>query len=83
MNEVTVVVLAVLAIGVWKAWKEISTGSGFLGSRFSQQTLVSLNSKEGRAKKMLLALLLGYVVFGVVVIKLILKIAIRGTDGHF
>lgn len=79
--EETILVLLFWAVGVWFAWRQLSNGSGWFGSRFSAATLQSLNAKEGFVKKLLLSLALGYIIFGAMFIKWIFKIALRLTDG--
>lgn len=71
----------VLAVGAWFSWKDISRGSGWICGHFSTETLQSLNCPEGRVKKFLLAIVLGYITIAFTFLKWLITLAIRLTDG--
>lgn len=79
--EELAVILIIFAIGTFIAWRNITRGSGLICSRFSKQTLAVLNSREGRLKKILLAAVLSYLIFGAAFIKAVVWISVRATDG--
>lgn len=79
--EMTLVLLALLAFGTWKAWGQISTGSGMICSHFSQGFLESLNAPQGRVKKWVLAIVLGYFILAGMLIRWIVILAVKLTDG--
>lgn len=80
--EQFVIFAVIFGIGMWIAWRQISSGSGWICSHFSAATLQNLNSKEGLVKKILLAAVLAYIILGVSLIKFVLNLALRLTDGH-
>lgn len=79
--EMALVYLAILAIGSWYAWKDISNGRGWLCGMFSQATLESLNSEQGKIKKLMLSVVVGYITIALKLMKMIVTLAIRLTDG--
>lgn len=79
--EMTIVMLALLAFGAWKAWGQISTGSGMICSRFSPTLLESLNSSSGYLKKIILSVVLGYFILAGMLFKLLIVVCLKLTDG--
>lgn len=79
--EMTIIMLALLAFGAWKAWRQISTGSGMICSRFSPVLLESLNSSQGYLKKIVLSLVLGYLILAGMIIKFVILLGIKLADG--
>ena len=74
-----VVLIVILLIGAWFSWRDISKGRGW---RFlSAETLQSLNSDGGRVKKALLSVVAGYITICVTIIKWVITLALRLTDG--
>lgn len=66
----------VYIVGFGMAWKQLSHGTGFVGSRLSPNTLAELNNGTSGAiiKKAVYSLLLGYVIWGALLLGIILKI---------
>lgn len=79
--EMTIVMLALLAFGAWKAWGQISTGSGMICSRFSPAFLESLNSSSGYLKKIILSVVLGYFILAGMLFKFLIVVCLKLTDG--
>lgn len=80
--ELTIVILIFLAVGAWKAWNEISNGSGFVCSRLPVSFLDSVNAENARVKKFIFALLLGYIIFAAMILKWIFSIVVKLVDGR-
>ena len=70
------VLFLVYAIGFCIAWKQFTHGTGFVGSRLSPKTFEELNNGTSSAivKKGIYSLLLGYVIWGILLLCIILKI---------
>lgn len=79
--ELSIVMLALLAFGTWKAWGQIGTGSGIICSRLSPRLLDSLNAPQGHLKKLALSIVLGYLILAGAVIKFIVVLGIKIADG--
>ena len=76
-----VVLLVILLIGAWFSWRDISNGRGWMCRFLSAETLQSLNSDGGQVKKALLAGVTGYITICVNIIKWLILLALRLTDG--
>lgn len=76
-----VVLIVILLIGAWFSWRDISKGRGWLCRFLSAETLQSLNSDSGRVKKALLSVVAGYITVCVTIIKWVITLALRLTDG--
>ena len=65
MEMLTVILLALLAVGFFVGWRDISKGSG-LASRFSRKLYTWINKKDWKSilVKIMLSLALAYVYMG-------------------
>lgn len=79
--EMTLVCVAIFAVGTWYAWKDIGNGRGWLCSRFSRETLENLNSEQGKVKKLILAVVIAYITIAFKIGKTIVTLALRLADG--
>lgn len=77
--EGAAIFFGIWAIGTWKSWSDITNRRGLICSHFSDETIQNLN--ENTAKKLGLSLLLAYFTIGATIIKAVLWLAIRITDG--
>ena len=77
--EGAAIFFGIWVIGTLKSWSDITNRRGLICSRFSEETVQSLN--ENTAKKLGLSLLLAYLTIGAMIIKAVLWLAVRITNG--
>lgn len=77
--EGATIFFGIWALGTWKSWSDITNRRGLICSRFSEETVKNLN--ENVAKKLGVSLILAYFTIGATLIKAVLWLAIRITDG--
>lgn len=77
--EGAIIFFGLWVIGACKGWSDITNRRGWICSRFSEETVNSLN--ENPAKKFILALVLAYFIIGAAIIKFVLSVALHITDG--
>ena len=75
------ILLGALALGTWLSWRDIENGSGWVCGRLSNETLQKLNKKENLWKKILLAVVLGYITVMLKAVEWIIKFVMRMVDG--
>lgn len=78
MDGFSIIILGVLVVGIIMAWGQLTNGIGFVGSRLSPLTLEKLNSGSPAAivGKIALSAVLGYVIFGILVITGLIKLVL-------
>lgn len=75
------IMIVLLVWGTWLSWKDIEQGTGWVCSFLSEKTRKSLNAKENRWKKALLAIVLGYITVVFKVTKWIILFVMHMVDG--
>ena len=78
MDGFSIIILGIFAVGVIMAWRQLTNGTGFVGSRLSPLTLEKLNSGSVGAivGKIALSAVLGYVIFAILIITGIIKLVL-------
>ena len=77
----SIIMIALLVWGTWLSWKDIEQGTGWVCGFFSAKMLKSLNDKKNLWKKILLAVVLGYITVVLKVTKWIILFVMHMVDG--
>lgn len=77
----SIIMIALLVWGTWLSWKYIEQGAGWVCGFFSAKMLKSLNDKKNLWKKILLAVVLGYITVVLKVTKWIILFVMHMVDG--
>lgn len=77
----SIIMIALLVWGTWLSWKDIEQETGWVCGFFSAKMLKSLNDKKNLWKKILLAVVLGYITVVLKVTKWIILFVMHMVDG--